>query len=360
MSFHITPCTATAGVNVINLLFVVGKAMGIVMAKIKSMIGCEFSTNEIRAAEIAKIDSTYQIIAMGYIPLEKGIIEEGFIRDFERFQSAFSELMSTGGFRSNNIAIGVNNENVMMRYAAFPKIDNDKLRNMVLLQAQEFIPIPINEMEIDYIIAGESTNEDNMAQYNIMLVAARRQMLESYINYLTAIKYTVTDIDSSLLALCRGIKASNIEGKYCLVNFTDDILNFIVVKGDEISMVRSITIPDRNRFAVAELFGLNEKTEDEADDETDKTDIVRTAINFIISETASTVSYYSMQNEEQIEKIFLTANTPYRDEIVKEMQENIPLSVTVPQMNSNIQMQDMSKANDYAACIGIAISGLEG
>lgn len=326
------------------------------MAKIKSMIGCELSTNEIRAVEIAKTDGNYQILAMGYIPLERGIIEEGFIRDAERFQAAFSELMSSGNFRSNNVAIGVNNENVMMRYAAFPKIDKDKLRNMVLLQAQEFIPIPINEMEIDYIIAGESTNEDNIEQYNIMLIAARRQMLESYINYLTAMKYTVIDIDSSLLSLCRGIKASGIEGKYCLVNFTDDILNFIVVKGDEISMVRSITIPDRNRFAVLELFGINDKEEGEGVDE----EAIRNAVNFIIAETSSTVSYYSMQNEEQIEKIFLTANTPYRDDIVKEMQENMPLTVAVPQMNTQIQMPDMTKANDYAACIGVAISGLEG
>lgn len=326
------------------------------MAKTKSMIGCELSTNEIRAVEIAKTDGNYQILAMGYIPLEKGIIDEGFIRDSERFQAAFSELMSSGNFRSNNVAIGVNNENVMMRYAAFPKIDKDKLRNMVLLQAQEFIPIPINEMEIDYIIAGESTNEDNIEQYNIMLIAARRQMLESYINHFTSMKYTVIDIDSSLLSLCRGIKAAGTEEKYCLVNFTDDILNFIVVKGDEISMVRSITIPDRNRSAVLELFGLNDKEEGEGVDE----DAIRNAVNFIIAETSSTVSYYSMQNEEQIEKIFLTANTPYRDEIVKEMQENMPITVAVPQMNSQIQMQDMTKANDYAACIGVAISGLEG
>lgn len=329
------------------------------MAKIKSIIGCEFATNEIRAVEIAKIDSTYQILAMGYIPLEKGVIEEGFIRDAESFQKAFSELMSSGGFRSNNVAIGVNNENVMMRYASFPKIDRDKLRNMVLLQAQEFIPIPINEMEVDYLIAGESTNEDNVAQYNIMLIAARRQMLESYINYFTAMKYTVMDIDSSLLSFCRGIKASGTEEKYCLVNFTEDILNFIVVKGDEISMVRSITIPDRNRTSVCELFGLNGKEEDE-DAQIQSEDEIKNAINFIVSETASTVSYYSMQSEEQIEKIFLTANTPYKDDIVNELRENIPLTVAIPQMNPQVQAQGSANVNDYAACIGVAISGLEG
>ncbi len=326
------------------------------MAKIKSMIGCEFSTNEIRAVEIAKNDGVYQILTMGYIPLEKGIIEEGFIRDSKGFQTAFSELMSSGNFRSNNVAICVNNENVMMRYAAFPKVDNDKLRSMVLLQAQEFIPIPINEMEVDYVIAGETTNEENLAQYNIMLVAARRQMLESYINYFTAMKYTVNEIDSSLLALCRGIKESGTEEKYCLVNYTDDILNFIVVKGNEILMVRSITIPDRNRNAVAELFGLN----NEEDSEISSEELVKSAVNFIVSETSSTVSYYSMQSDEPIEKIFCTSHTKYNGDVLSALQENMPISVSVPQMYKSIQTADSETVNEYASCIGVAISGLEG
>lgn len=327
------------------------------MAKIKSMIGCEFSTNEIRAVEITKNDGVYQILTMGYIPLEKGIIEEGFIRDPKGFQTAFSELMSSGNFRSNNVAICVNNENVMMRYAAFPKVDDDKLRNMVLLQAQEFIPIPINEMEVDYVIAGETTNEENLAQYNIMLVAARRQMLESYINHFTAMKYTVNEIDSSLLAFCRGIKVSGIEEKYCLVNYTDDILNFIVVKGNEILMVRSITIPDRNRSAVAELFGLNEQEEGS---EFSSEELVKNAVNFVLSETSSTVSYYSMQSSEPIEKIFCLSHSKYNGDVLKELQENMPIPVSVPQMYSNLQTADPSTVNDYASCIGVAISGLEG
>ena len=148
------------------------------MAKVKSIIGCEITTNEIRAVELTKADGAYSILAMGYIPLEEGIVEEGFIRDADRFNTAITELLSSGNFQTTDVAIGVNNENLLMRFAAFPKVDSDKLRNMVLLQAQEFIPIPIQEMEVDYVVAGETKEEDEAPQTNVMLLAARRQMLE--------------------------------------------------------------------------------------------------------------------------------------------------------------------------------------
>ena len=272
------------------------------MAKVKSIIGCEITTNEIRAVELTKADGAYSILAMGYIPLEEGIVEEGFIRDADRFNTAITELLSSGNFQTTDVAIGVNNENLLMRFAAFPKVDSDKLRNMVLLQAQEFIPIPIQEMEVDYVVAGETKEEDEAPQTNVMLLAARRQMLEGYINIFTASKLQVVEIDSSLLSYCRGINEICGGAKYGIVNLTDDVLNFIVVHGNEISMVRSITIPEKSQKAVSNIFkGSRDMSYSEED--------LETVISLLTSETSSTISYYAMQNSIPMDKIYFIMNS---------------------------------------------------
>ena len=97
------------------------------MAKLKSVIGCEITTNEIRAVEIAKENGAYKILAMGYMPLEEGVVGEAFIRDADKFTDAITELIAQGNFQTTDVAIGVNNENVLMRYATFPKVDNHQL-----------------------------------------------------------------------------------------------------------------------------------------------------------------------------------------------------------------------------------------
>ena len=165
------------------------------MAKVKSVIGLEVDSREIRAVEITRSSGTYSILACGKAPLPEGTIEEGFIRDPDRFNVALTELLQSGGFKSLDVVVGINNENVIMRYATFPKVDDDKLRNMVLLQAQEFIPIPIQDMEIDYVVAGDGVNDEDQPITHVMLVAARRNMIEQYINILSASKLQVTDVD---------------------------------------------------------------------------------------------------------------------------------------------------------------------
>lgn len=323
------------------------------MAKLKSIIGCEITTNEIRAVEIAKENGAYKILAMGYMPLEDGVVGEAFIRDNDKFNDAITQLIAQGNFQTTDVAIGVNNENVLMRYATFPKVDNDKLRNMILLQAQEFIPIPIQEMEVDFVIAGETTDEDGSAQVNVLLIAARKQMLEGYINNFTASKLQVQEIDSSLLAYCRGLNEISDGVRYGIVNLTEDVLNFIVVEGNEISMVRSITITERNQKAVTSLFaGSRDKSYTDED--------VETVSNWLMSETSSTISYYSMQNSKPIEKLYFIMNSSATERVVPAVAANIYVPMEVPQFYPNLQAGSVTPLGEYASCIGIAISSLEG
>ena len=323
------------------------------MAKLKSIIGCEITANEIRAVEIAKENGAYKILAMGYIPLEEGVVGEAFIRDADKFNDAITQLIAQGNFQATDVAIGVNNENVLMRYATFPKVDNDKLRNMILLQAQEFFPIPIQEMEVDFVVASETVDEDDTPQVNVMLIAARKQMLEGYINLFTASKLQVKEIDSSLLAYCRGLNEISNGVRYGVVNLTDDVLNFIVVEGNEISMVRSITITERNQGAVTNVFkGSRDCSYTEED--------VETVATYLSSETSSTISYYSMQNSKPIEKLYFIMNSSAAEKIAPTVASNIYVPMEVPQFYPNLQAESVTPLGEYAGCIGIAISSLEG
>ncbi|MEG2719804.1 MAG: pilus assembly protein PilM, partial [Oscillospiraceae bacterium] len=290
------------------------------MGKIKSVIGFEVDSTEMRAIEITRSGGAFSILACGKTPLAEGIIEEGFIRDADAFTIALSDLLQNGMFKATDVVVGVNNENVIMRYASFPQVPEDKLRNMVLLQAQEFIPIPVQEMEIDYVIAGEGVNDDEQPIVNVLLVAARRSMLEQLINIFSASKLQVNEIESSVLSMTRAAQKVAAGKNFALLNLTDDMLNFLVVKNNDISMVRSITIPERAADAVANLF--KNADEDITEDEID------TVGAMLGSETSSSVSYYSMQSGiEPIENIYFMANTTKRQDLITRITDivsNIP------------------------------------
>lgn len=326
------------------------------MAKNKSIIGFEVDASEIRAVELTRVNGAYSVLACGKIPLEDGTVEEGFVRNTEAFCKALAELLQNGSFKSADVVVGVNNENVIMRYASFPKIAEDKLRNMVLLQAQEFIPIPVQEMEIDYVIAGEDLSNDEQPMINVLLVAARRNMLEQIITLLNAAKLQVVDIDSSVLSLCRALGAVAGNKKYALLNLTDDMLNFLVIRGQEISMVRSIAVPERAQEAVEELFQGTISGE--------ISDAVLSEVGAMLAaETSSSVSYYTMQNmEDPIEHIYLVSGAGRTDELAKMISDAVyTIPVEVPRFYEGLNLGlEPDVIKEFAGCIGLAVQALEG
>ena len=156
-----------------------------------------------------------------------------------------------------------------------------------------------------------------------------------------------------MLAYCRGLNEISDGVRYGIVNLTEDVLNFIVVEGNEISMVRSITITERNQKAVTSLFaGSRDKSYTDED--------VETVSNWLMSETSSTISYYSMQNSKPIEKLYFIMNSSAAERVVPAVAANIYVPMEVPQFYPNLQAGSVTPLGEYASCIGIAISSLEG
>ncbi|NMP37869.1 MAG: pilus assembly protein PilM [Clostridiales bacterium] len=322
------------------------------MGKIKTVIGFEMDSVEIRAVELMKSGSSYSVVAFGKMALSQGTVEEGFIRKPEEFQEALSSLIKDNNFSGQDVIIGVNNENVIMRYASFPKVTPDKLRKVVLLQAQEFIPIPVNELEIDFVLAGESKNDDDQPMSNVLLVAARTTMLEQLTTLFSAAKLQVVDIDSSMLAWLRAAQSQNGASTFGLLKITDDMLNFIALSKGELKMVRSLAVPERAARQVKDAFtyGTSILPED-----------IETIGDMLAGEISSSLGYYQMQGFDPIEVIYFSAEIKTQNEVADRMRASSYVPIVVPEFYSDIQAPSADfAAKDYIGCLSLAMQALEG
>lgn len=320
------------------------------MAKLKNIIGIEMDSGHIRGVELQKTGDGYSVNSFAKVPLDAGVIDEGFIRDSDKFSDALSQLLSEGGFRAGDVIVGVNNENVIMRFASFPKVSDDKLQKMVLLQAQEFIPIPIAEMEVDYVVTGEGVNDDDMPVLNVLLVAARRSMLESIITLFNATKLNVRDIDSSVLAWCRAAINYTHDETIGVIKLSDDVLNFLAIEKGEIKVVRSLNVPDRYAPQIRRLF--NEPATCTEEDYASVAGLLNT-------ELSSSISYYQMQGFSPIESIYFSALCESEKELMLRLRELSFIPVTIPDFCSEYETSEFAAA-EYIGCISLALAALEG
>lgn len=323
------------------------------MAKVNSVIGIEYNSHEIKAVELSKrSDGRFEVVASGKEVFIGDVIGNGVILDSALFGDAVNELMSSGNFSANApIVAGVNNENVIMRYATFPKVPEDKLRGVVTMQAQDFIPVPVSELCLDFVVIDETTDDDDQPALNVMLVGARNTMLQNLIQNFENVKREVIDIDSSFLAWCRvaisEMSDEDVLGFLCL---TDDVLDFVAIADKEIKMVRSINIPDRATVEVKKAF--NEP------DEIISTEM-ETVVDLLYSELSSSINYFQMQTGFVLNKIIFSSATELEKEITEQLSEKSYVPVVNPVFYK--EYSDASfDASEFAGCISLAKAALEG
>ncbi len=323
------------------------------MAKVNSAIGIEYNSHEIRAVELTKgSDGSYSVSAFGKETLDSSVMGNGIIVDNSLFAVSLNDLMAKNKFNTNSpVVVGVNNENVIMRYATFPKVPDDKLRGVITMQAQDFIPVPIAELGLDFVVIDETTDDDDQPALNVLLVGARNLMLQNIIQNIEENKLVVADIDSAFLAWTRCIiektTPEEVVGFLCL---TDDVLDFVAIADKEIKMVRSINIPDRAVVEIKKAFN------DPHEIITSEMDVI---VDLLYSELSSSINYFQMQTGYMMSKIYFSAATELENDIIDSLSEKsyVPLEKTVLYENYSTSSFD---ASEYAGCISLAKVALEG
>ena len=323
------------------------------MAKVNSFIGIEFDSHEIRAVELTKgSDGSAKVSAFGKKQLGDNVITGGVIADSPLFVSAMGELLKNGGFNLASPAIiGVNNENVIMRYATFPKVPDDKLKGVITMQAQDFIPVPVTELELDFVVIDETVDDDDQPAVNVLLVGARKVMIQNLITNFEETKLTVTDIDSAFLAWARAAMEKIGEDETVgLLKLNDDVLNFVAVSGKEIKMVRSINIPDRASVEVKRAFNAADNI---LDSELD------TIADLLYSELSSSINYYQMQTGAIISSVYFSSSTVLEGKILERLSEKAYVPLTIPKLCEEYANGDFD-SSVYASCISLAKAAMEG
>ena len=312
----------------------------------KSVIGLEMDSKEIRAVEITGSVRQPVISAWGRMSLPEGIVKDGRVMNVESLSLYLDKLISQNGFKSRDVMLGIANQDVIIRFASFPKVPEDKIRNMVMFQAQEYIPVPIEELQLDYVVAGEKQNEDG-AFLNIILVGARKKMLIDFINALSGAKLTVKEIDSVTMAIGRAALCSIKEDVYAVAGFNHDIANLMIFNKGVFSMARSV--PFSQSVAWKNENGNYSKT-------------TSVMADTLISELRSSIGYYRMQSEDSVEGIYLIGLPDIRT--IAEKFREAGYEVRIAQAYLDIPVRNKSSGlgnfstNDYSAAISLAIRGL--
>ena len=172
--------------------------------KNKAVVGLDVEAGSAAATEVTA-NGHVAVTRFGTIGLGSGVFRDGEVSDPEALAAALKELFSRNRL-SKNVRLGVASQRVAVRTLRLPAIDDPKeLKTAVLFQAQEHIPMPLDQAVMDWQVVGHSIGEGGERYVDVVAVAARREALTGLIHAMRQAGLRPVGIDLSAFGMIRAL-----------------------------------------------------------------------------------------------------------------------------------------------------------
>lgn len=167
-----------------------------------SVLGIDIGSSSIKIVQIRKdkgaaILETYGEISLG--PLAEQDIGQATNLSVEKLAKALKDLMKEAEVTTQNCGVSVPFAASLIRLIEVPALDAQKLATVIPIEARKYIPVPINEVQLDWFVvpeteqrlfegAKEPVDEQGIAEglkkRLVLIVAMHKETLRKYTDVL--------------------------------------------------------------------------------------------------------------------------------------------------------------------------------
>ncbi len=201
--------------------------------KTGDVVGLDIEAGSIAAAEV-KADGSAPVSVAAIEPLAPGAFHEGEVIDADGLVEALKALFSKHKL-SKQVRLGIGNQRVIVRTLRLPAIEDHKeMEAAVRFQAQEQIPMPLDQAVLEHQVVGGVPGEEGATpQVDVVVVAARRDMIGSFLEPVRRAGLEPVGVDLSAFGMIRALAngANGANGEAVLYCNVGDVMNLAVARG---------------------------------------------------------------------------------------------------------------------------------
>jgi type IV pilus assembly protein PilM len=314
-------------------------------------LGLDISANSVKVAEITVGKGEPILSNLGIVHMPDGVIRDGEVEDGVTLAESLKELWGKTGIKEKSVILGIANQRVIVRPIELPYMEKEELDSALRFQVQEFIPIPIEDAILDFDIIEEFMTADEERMLTVLLVAAHKDMVQSFLEVLKSAGLTASAIDLKAFAIPRslvpiGVLQAGYEESeaICLINVGAGMTNVTILK-DNIPRFARFLLRGGDDFVRALVNRLDMEWEEadalrrgkQVNEEADK--ILQQEIFNFVGEIRRSIDYYIAQTQERtFSKVVLSGSGSATLNLTQEMNKGLRLPVEVGRPFQNVQL----------------------
>jgi type IV pilus assembly protein PilM len=178
------------------------------LSKGSNGIGLEIAPERLNIVQLRQQGASYQLETYATAEVPEGVVEEGLIADPPEMAQLIQETLAEHNLTNiKRVATAVPAREGVIRIIPVPKELNDlELREYMNQEAGLYLPFPREEADVDFQKLGEFMDEDGIEKVQVLLVATRKEVTDTYISTFQEAGLGIEILEISSFALLRTIR----------------------------------------------------------------------------------------------------------------------------------------------------------
>ncbi len=204
--------------------------------KSKPLIGLDITTSSVKLIELTRSGNSYRVESYAAEPMPSNAVNEKTIVDSDAVGEAVRRAVKRSGTRTKDAAIAISGDAAITKIIQMPKsFSATELEGQVELQADQYIPFPMEEVSFDFEVIGDSEKDPDMM--DVLLVATRTENVDQRVAAVEAAGLVpkVVDVEAfalenSCMLMAHQMPDAGIDRAVAVVDFGASSTTFSVLK----------------------------------------------------------------------------------------------------------------------------------
>jgi len=170
-----------------------------------NILGIDIGTNLIKAVEVKKEKGSTQLLKYSYSSAFNEPLLSELSIDTDNFAKKLREFISYSSFSSENVIASLPESHVFTRVIELPKISKKEIEKAVFWEAEKYLPISIEDVNLNFQILPSDTTLDKEEKTEVLLIAAPKALVNNFVKILEKTGLIPLALEPESMAIARSI-----------------------------------------------------------------------------------------------------------------------------------------------------------
>jgi len=259
---------------------------------------------------------------------------------FEKIGKQLQMLISDNNLPTTDVRLALPETVISTKIISLPSLSDAELASAIGWQAEQHIPIPPEELSLEYEVLYRPPKKDRTSMMRVMLIGARKSVIERYLNMFTALGIEPTLLETQILSVMRSAQFEVTDPTTLLVHIGASAVDMALVHEGQVEFVishlsggqvltraleQSIGLDATQAESYKRTYGL-----DEAQFQGKVRQVLLPAVHILVTEMQKAIRFFlSQRPTESVKRIVISGGTAQLPGLVQYITQELGVEVLV-------------------------------